>query len=368
MHGLSPSPIRSAFTPPRPDSPPPPSAGANVRRHQSLTYGAANSGTTSKLVRTATGTRRVGRAQEALGLHRTASPVEDGDEDSAPSSPVARAVWGDGGGYSSPSKNVWKEDLIDEVSKALDALDMHSSESRHSDRTGSQYQLGYTRSSGTPPSSTPPRIGQALGINSGQDLPRSTYAQQYTTQGLYLATSGQNQQSQIRGPVSASPYVPQVGRRQSQTSESSYTSDVHRAHTLPEASSKSSSDFTGPNGYGGTQTAFGYNQLYSNSFLDPSLSMNLGLPGYNGLGVNSGLGVGMVSPYGSLGNGALRAGNIINPVAPPSEISYTPNGGTRSKDLEPTIPSPIDIQALIQQKGYNPVAFNTRPQDVCSLL
>lgn len=365
MHGLSPSPISSAFTPPHPNSPPPPSAGANIRRHQSLTYGTANSNPAPRLVRAVTGSRRVGRAQEALALPRTASPVEDGDEDSTPSSPVARAVWGDtSGGYNSPSKNMWKEDLVDDVSKALDALEMQTS-----DRTGSQYQLGYNRSLDTPPSSTPPRLGQSLGFGSGQDLPRSSYAQQSSTQGLYLTTSGQNQQSQIRGPVSASPFVPQVGRRQSQTSESSYTSDVHRAHTLPEASSKGSNNFIGPNGYGGNQATFGYNQLYSNTFMDPSISMNLSLPGYNSLGVNSGLGVGMALPYGSLENDALRAGSMMNSMGPSTtENSFASNGGTRSKELEPTITSPIDVQALIQQKGYNPVAFDTRPQDVRLLL
>jgi len=72
----------------------------------------------------------------------------------------------------------------------------------------------------------------------------------------------------------------------------------------------------------------------------------------------------MVSPYSSLGNGVLRAGDMMNPIGPSStEISFTSNGGTRSKELEPTITSPIDLQALIQQKGYNPVTFNTRPQD-----
>ncbi|KAF8329972.1 YT521-B-like domain-containing protein [Cantharellus anzutake] len=359
MNGLSPSPISSTFTLPHPNSPPP-SAGANVRRHQSLTYGAANSGTGHRLVRAATGSRRAGRVHEALAVPRTASPVEDDDETSAPSSP---ARWADaGGGYNSPSKHVWKgkEDPIGELSKALGALEMQTQDSRHGDQAGSQFQILHSTSTSTPPSSTPPRFVQSPGIGPSQDLPRPAYTQPYSTPALHLATSGQNQ---IRGPVSASPYVPPIGRRQSQTSESSYASDILRSHTLPEPSSKvASNDPLGVHGYVGNQTTFGYSPLYPNSFLDPSLNLNLGASGYNSPGMNSSPGIGMVLPYGTPVNGASRAGNFISPIGPPpTETRYALNGG--DQETESFITSPIDIQSLIQQKGYNPVSFNTRPQD-----
>ncbi|KAF9520057.1 hypothetical protein BS47DRAFT_922535 [Hydnum rufescens UP504] len=141
------SPLSPMFTSPHIPSPPP-ASGVNVRRHQSLTYGAASSvGGASKLARTSTGGRRTGGRLGALALGvvppmpRTSSSVEDEEEeeeeeeefeqeqeDSTPPSPIARAVWGDsraGYGASPPLNQEWR-DPVDEIQRALGTLEMQA--------------------------------------------------------------------------------------------------------------------------------------------------------------------------------------------------------------------------------------------------
>lgn len=176
------------YTPPQAQSPPPATGGANVRRHQSLTYGPATGGA-SKLSRTLTATankRGGGPAQNAapgvlaLGVPtpdpRETSPEvhEEDDEGSVPSSPVARAIgWGDRRSSSSnqqhgrPTGNDWRESTIDDVQRAIGALEMQSSNSNHSigsrGPSGSISSIG--RPMGSPSASTPPRYMQSPNLS-----------------------------------------------------------------------------------------------------------------------------------------------------------------------------------------------------------
>lgn len=184
-------PTSPIYTPPQTQSPPPASSGANVRRHHSLTYGPAGGGA-SKLSRTLTATankRSGGPAQNAapgvlaLGVPppppRDTSPsmYEEDDEGSVPSSPVARAIgWGDGRGSSSnqqhssglPKGNNWRESTIDDVQRALGALEMQSSGSNHSigggrGPSGSITSIG--RPVGSPSTTTPPHYMQSPNLS-----------------------------------------------------------------------------------------------------------------------------------------------------------------------------------------------------------
>lgn len=164
--------------------PPPPqgssSGGANVRRHQSLTYG-PGAGGASKLSRTLTASganKRGGPAHHAapgvlaLGVPppppRETSPIthEEDNEGSVPSSPVTRAVgWGDPRGpqqqYSSgvpSSSNDWRESTLDDVQRALGALEMQTSNSNQSVGAG---RPAIGRPLGSPSTTTPPRYLQS---------------------------------------------------------------------------------------------------------------------------------------------------------------------------------------------------------------
>lgn len=197
------SPISPIYSQPQAQAqaPPPPSSssgGANVRRHQSLTYGPATGGA-SKLSRTLTASganKRGGPAHHAapgvlaLGVPppppRETSPImyEEDDEASVPSSPVTRAVgWGgsSSGNHQHSSglpstTNDWRESTLDDVQRALGALEMQSSNSNQSVGTGRPLQ-SIGRSLGSPSSLTPPHYIQSP----NQSGPTRTAQQQHSS-------------------------------------------------------------------------------------------------------------------------------------------------------------------------------------------
>ncbi|KAF8323374.1 YTH-domain-containing protein [Clavulina sp. PMI_390] len=147
------------------------SSGANVRRHQSLTYGQAT-GSGAKLSRalTASGAnKRTGPSNQAapgvlaLGVPapppREPTPVmHEEDETSVPSSPVMRGApaWIDQRGLTSSNSTV------DDVTRALSALEMKTSNSNQSIGSGRAGPIGpAARALGSPSATTPPRYLQS---------------------------------------------------------------------------------------------------------------------------------------------------------------------------------------------------------------
>ncbi|KAI9466359.1 YTH-domain-containing protein [Lactarius psammicola] len=343
-------------------SPPP---GSAVRRHQSLTYGAAAGGVKRMAP---PGLRRAGTLQtqaRTSGHHpQTPSPTgadeefvegSTGHEDESyfahqasvqgqqyPTSPISRSPW------STPS-NEWRSSggtsglvapnngssAIDDVQRALSSLDINNQAQNYSavGLSGSQ--------SNNPPRFNPNQSHQsqqlaALRIAAPNDNDGSN------SRKLQLITNLDERGGQLAGgssgPVSASAYVPPIG------------------HGLPQSSSSTSQQQRG-----GSTGDHDEHALTASGTWDQKervLQTRSSNPNIN---------------YGyNTQQQQVKAQGIPNvPAIPPQFLNQQQNlrlglntqmGSLGVLPGQPGIlTSPIDVPTLVATKGYNPPNFDTRP-------
>ncbi|KAH9066482.1 YTH-domain-containing protein [Lactarius vividus] len=344
-------------------SPPP---GSAVRRHQSLTYGAATGGV--KRMAPA-GLRRAGtlQTQARASTHHPQTPSPTGaDEEFAegstghddesyfaqhqtqasvqgqyPTSPINRSPW------STPS-NEWRSSggtsglvapnngssAIDDVQRALSSLDINNQAQSYSTVTLSGSQ------SNNPPRFNPNQSQQsqqltALRIATPNDNDGSN------SRKLQLITNLDERGGQLpggsSGPVSASAYVPPIG------------------HGLPQSTSSSGQQQRGGTG-DHDERAFTASGTWDQK--ERVLQTRSSNPNIN-------------YGYNAQQQQAKAQGIPSVPAIPPQFLNQQQNlrlglntqmGNLGVLPGQPGIlTSPIDVPTLVATKGYNPPNFDTRP-------
>lgn len=344
---------------------PPPAASAGVRRHQSLTYGAATGGPRKMAT---SGLRRAGTLQTSIrapGEHpQSPSPTNaeeevyvEGSVEDEPSyfaantqgqyatSPIGgRSPWSTPGtewrapGTSSLANSTNSNAAIDDVQRALSSLDINN-----------QNQQAYPSNAFPGGQSThPPRFNpnqpppqQMPGMRPSNGYDHNGASRGPDGRKLQLVTdlnAGNNAaQGGSSGPASASAYVPPIGHGvppQNNVQQSRGPNDRDdRAFTASGAWDQKERVLQGRTS---NPNLYAYQQQQQNKNVPnvppiPSQYVN------QGMGMNSR--AGLMSP--GQGQGALP--------------------GAQAPGL---ITSPIDVPTLIATKGYNPTNFDIRPVNV----
>lgn len=440
-------PMSPTYTPPQNHSPPPPTSGANVRRHQSLTYGPATGGAklSRNLTATAGGKRGAGPIPNgagalALGVPppppRAPSPSmhEEDDEGSVPSSPVARAIgWGDVRTNTSHQQhasglpaNEWRGDSqIDEIQRALGALEMQTSSSNASIGGGRGQSGSISRPIGSPSiPGTPPRY-----VNSpNQSGPTRAAQQQHSSYfppgppSAYTSatsaavrgasgggTSGYGRRASSPG-IAPGSAIGSVDRRDSATNTGggygnpggppsrSNSMPVPAWDNVPLGSGRPRGDSSASGasvGYASVNSGntanqnsqasnpntnfSAYSAIYGNSApsaaYDPNVPPMM-IPGspYGGMAnMNAGGPMDIYSAYGAYGGLAPQQQtpqqhlqSLATPRAAP--VQMTPLAGNAPLSPPTGGPGSLDspeIQALAAAKGYNPTSIDIHPVNVC---
>lgn len=335
-------------------SPPP---GSAVRRHVSLTYGAAGAG--AKRMASA-GLRRAGTLQNQ-GRHQRGTPSPTGGEEDfagsshshedesyfdlqasnqaqqyPPTSPINRSPW------STPS-NEWRpsggnanlvgsnsgSSAMDDVQRALSSMDINSQGQGYSAAAFSGAQANH------PPRFNPNQPQFTMLRNS-----TPTDSDGSASRRLQLVTNMDERGNQVTGgssgPVSASAYVPPIG------------------HGLPQSTGQQQRGATGET----DERAFTASGTWDQK--ERTLHTRSSNPNIN-YGIN---------PQQQL---SKAQGIPSVPPIPAQYLSTTlPQGarlglntqlsGAGPLGAQPgVLTSPVDIPTLIATKGYNPQNFDTRP-------
>ncbi|TFK54675.1 YTH-domain-containing protein [Heliocybe sulcata] len=349
------SPLSPHFAPHQIPSPPP--AAAGVRRHQSLTLGAASAG----VKHTSSGLRRAGtlhagtqlKNHHGSGYPQSPSPTnaDEGYDDDhnqhayEDESYFARqAQQGSGTEWRTPTGNAAPNTSIDDVSRALSNLDVAGN--------GNQaYPTNYPAGqSAHPPRFNPahPPPAQALGSMRGNNLRNDNNGRGVK---LNLVTDLEGRKTPAQGPVSASAYVnpvgQAVGQQQRAVNERSDRDQGPRDQVPITAT--------------GTTTWDQKERLLGGRISNPNLHQI-----YNSQG---GKDVPAVPP---IPNHYLQNQNTGNNGQAPRLGVNTNYGGFVQSGMQGQmnmnngaapgfITSPIDVPTLIATKGYNPVDFDSKP-------
>lgn len=324
---------------------PPPAASAGVRRHQSLTYGAATGGPRKMAT---SGLRRAGTLQTSIrapGEHpQSPSPTNaeeeayvEGSVEDEPSYFAANTQGTEwrAPGTSSLANSTNSNPAIDDVQRALSSLDINN-----------QNQQAYPSNAFPGGQSThPPRFNpnqpppqQMPGMRPSNGYDHNGASRGPDGRKLQLVTdlnAGNNAaQGGSSGPASASAYVPPIGHGvppQNNVQQSRGPNDRDdRAFTASGAWDQKERVLQGRTS---NPNLYAYQQQQQNKNVPnvppiPSQYVN------QGMGMNSR--AGLMSP--GQGQGALP--------------------GAQAPGL---ITSPIDVPTLIATKGYNPTNFDIRP-------
>ena len=357
--------------------PSPPPAGSGVRRHQSLTYGAATGGVRRMA---SSGLKRAGTLQAQIRAPgqppQSPSPTNaeeeyeydegsNGHEDEAyfsrqpsaqaqqaqsqyPTSPIGRSPW------STPS-NEWRTPAgssnlvgnnsssnvaIDDVQRALSSLDINHQQQQQQQQNQGYPQPGYPGGqSAHPPRFNPPHPPpqQMPGMRPGANGGGGGRKLQLVTDldGRNAPLTGPN-----AGPVSASAYVPPIGQQplqqqqQQQQQQRGGPERDERAYTASGAWDQKERVLQGrtsnPN----------LNYMYAQQ-------QQQGKPGAPGVpNVPT-----IPAQYLQQGmGGSSRMG-----VAGPGQ------GQAGLAGQQAFLTSPVDVPTLIATKGYNPANFDVRP-------
>ncbi|KZT26615.1 YTH-domain-containing protein [Neolentinus lepideus HHB14362 ss-1] len=372
------SPLSPHFGPQQIPSPPP-AGTAGVRRHQSLTLGAASAGVRHM----SSGLRRAGTLHAGTQLknhHGSSYPqspsptnADEGYDDDQqhqqayeddsyfprqpqaqqgsgqyPTSPLGtRSPWSTPGTEWRASGGNGANASIDDVSRALSNLEITSN-------VNQAYPTGYPAGqSAHPPRFNPahPPPAQAPGSMRGNNLRNDSSGRGMK---LNLVTDLDGRKTPSQGPVSASAYVPpvgqQIGQQQRVVSDRSDRDQSQRDQVPITATGTTTWDqkerllggrVSNPNlhqiynAQGGKDmpavppipTQYLQNQNTGNNGQAPRLGVNTNFGGYNPL------------------------------VQPGMQGQMNMNNGA----VPGFITSPIDVPTLIATKGYNPVDFDTKP-------
>ncbi|KII89081.1 hypothetical protein PLICRDRAFT_175316 [Plicaturopsis crispa FD-325 SS-3] len=358
--------------------PSPPPAGSGVRRHQSLTYGAAG----GPRQMPPSGLKRAGTLQAPNKYSDIAkgqeppSPTDadeehgdesaDGYEDESyfprspppaqyPTSPVGRgSPWSTPGEWRTPGGSIAggnNNAAIDDVQRALSQLEINSN-SYGANHIPTNFQAGQSAhpprfNPNHPPPAQAPGMRPQNGNNGGGGK-------------LQLVTNFDGRKtplSQGHGPVSASAYVPAIGHAQPQQ-------QVHQRGTSgPGDQGDRAITASGTAGWDQKERLLGGRS--SNPNLQYAYQQGQqGKPGSGGIpnvpsipsqylnqqqGGSQGqaprLGVTTSFPQGQGNQGQAQGNNGIG--APQSQQGF--------------VNTPIDVPSLIAAKGYNPTSFDIRP-------
>lgn len=374
------SPLSPHFAPSQIPSPPP--AGvAGVRRHQSLTLGAASAGVRHM----SSGLRRAGtlhagtqlKNHPGSGYPQSPSPTnaDEGFEDEQhayeddsyfarqpqaqqgsgqyPTSPLgSRSPWSTPGTeWRAPGGNGTSSASIDDVSRALSNLEIAGNMSQNMNQAyANNYPAGQ---SAHPPRFNPahPPPAQAPGAVRGNNVRNDNRGGK-----LHLVTDLDGRKTPSQGPVSASAYVPPVGQQIGQqqrgvndrndrdreqrdqvpiTATGTTTWDQKERLLGGRVSNPNLHQIYNAQGAPGKDvpvvppipTQYLQNQNTGNNSQGPRLGVNTNFGGYN-----------------PLAQSGMQGQMNMNNGAVPGFIT-----------------SPIDVPTLIATKGYNPAEFDTKP-------
>lgn len=366
-HSSNQSPLSPHFGQP-PHVPSPPPANSGVRRHVSLTYGAATARKTQPLRRSGTlqaqvshpnvsqspsppsGAEEEGYADDVDSYddgYYTPSPTTQQSQGQYPTSPIGRqspwnnsqaGEWRTPGSSFSPNSNNGSNLAIDDVSRALSALEVASNPNQSYQSGNTTYQSGQSvhpprfNPSHPPPAQAPG--GPRNANNNGNDNNGGGRKLQLVTDFDGRKTPS----SQGHGPASASAYVPSVGGSyQQQQPQPRYGSGIN--------------DDRGQTGQSWDQK----DRVLSGRASNPNLQYGY-QQGQQGKNVPN------VPPIPQ--QYLQQQGNVGSPrLGATSPYGQSQQGGP-SQPPQGFINSPIDVPSLIAAKGYNPTNFDIRPQFV----
>lgn len=349
-------------------SPPP---ASNIRRHQSLTYGASGGNVRRVAGAGASGLRRSGTLQATMERHSTTAsttPSPPNEEDFAeeeqqeeeyqyvsqkpnayPQGPgqYTPTSVGRSSPWSVSSNNEWKyagmpgngSATIDDVQRALSSLEI----------SGGNYQ-GFGGAAGGQ-TALPPRMNQQTvgqpsnnrrgdngsiggnGNGNGIGLGGIHQLQHQRSGKLQLQTDMESGKGQ--GPIS--PNVPPIGQQRHRASISSSQGSIgHGQHD------ERSWD---PRERGLASRSSNSNLQYSANFDASGLPPNPPIPAqFLNQQAGPGARIGVTSPFGQNAQAQIQQG-----------------GGQQMPGF---INAPIDVPSLIAAKGYNPAAFDCKPNFV----
>ncbi|KAI0317578.1 YT521-B-like domain-containing protein [Amylostereum chailletii] len=328
--------------------PSPPPADSAVRRHQSLTYGAATAGV--KRMANTGGLRRAGTLQSSVrqpGHPQTPSPTNadeeyadynegsTGHEDESyfarqpgqyPTSPIGRSPWGtpgNGGEWRTPGGGTATNAAsFDEVQRALSSLDINGQ--------GQSYPANaYPGGQSThPPRFNPnqPPPAQLAGMRNGPGAGNNGTGGSHKLQ-LVTNLEDRNPGARSSGPASASAYVPPIG------------------HGLPQAPGQHPRGTGDDRAFSATGSSWDQKErILTTRTSNPNMNY-----GYSQGGKPQG--VPNVPPipaqYLNQQGGARIGGN-----------GQGIGGGQQAQEY---LASPLDPQYLANNRGYNPATFDIRP-------
>lgn len=375
------SPLSPHFAaPPHIPSPPPASSGAGVRRHVSLTYGAAVGGP-RKIA--SSGLKRSGTLQAPMPNHSSQTPTPpdntvaaddeeyeyDAEDPGAyedeyykqqqyPTSPVGRSSpWTQGNDWRTSTGQGFSggngsNATIDDVQRALSTLELASNNNNNYNMAMyHQQQQGYPvgGQSVHPPRFNPshPPPAQAPGIRGGNNGGNGNGGNGNGNGGrkLQLVTDFEGRKTPSGGTASTSAYPHQQYSQQPQQQPQQQQRD-DRAQTA--GGSWDQKDRILGNRTSNPNLQYGYQQQGGQHGKSGSGSSVPNVPPIPQQYLQQQQGHSRVGSAGSFGQGQ-QGGQ---------------GGGNSGQGF---VNTPIDVPSLIATKGYNPTNFDTRPQFVNSV-
>ncbi|KDQ61141.1 hypothetical protein JAAARDRAFT_32145 [Jaapia argillacea MUCL 33604] len=366
------SPLSPHFAPPHIPSPPP-AGGAGVRRHQSLTLGAASAGRHGSSGLRRAGTLHTGRDKShTTGYPQSPSPTnaDEGFEDETltyedegyfprtaqpqPQQPQLQQQsqgQGQGNEWRGHGNNSGSNIAMDDVQRALSNLDIGNTNQSY----GNNFPAGQ---SAHPPRFNPahPPPAQAPGAMRSGTTSRNEQARGGPPSGgsgkLHLVTDLDGRKTPQ--PASASAYVPPIGHG------GQPQQGIHQHRGSTDRHDRDRNDQV-PITATGTTTWDQKERILGGRPSNPNLH-NM----YNGQQKDLPPMPSLPSQYLQQGQGAPRLGVNTNygygqPQVGGGNNMQSQMGMGNNAPGQNFITSPIDVPSLIAMKGYNPADFDTKP-------